>query len=108
MAVLLAGTVTLFSGCTTGKTEDKKSEMSKEKLCTHLTVYFDEKPVTLKECEGYKIEYYDGHYASNLYYEVKKDSKMVLEGTTLNYNVTEVLHSEVDNLIESDELKKVR
>lgn len=96
LALLTASTISIFSGCS------DKNIKSNENACMHLTVYFEDKTVTFKECEGYDILTYnkDGMFK----YRISKNGeKIVYEGWTNNFHYCEVNHK-YDNLI--DELAK--
>ena len=56
-AILTVSTLVLMTGC--GKSEDKKKE-PKIEPCEHLTIYFEDQPITFKECEGYELDTYAG------------------------------------------------
>ena len=112
LAVLSAGTLVLFSGCSLNSTyndiETTILQTEKKANCRHLIVYFEDKPITFKECEGYEVKYDDGYYSSSLYYEVKKDNQTILEGMSLKYNAVDVLHNIVDHEFNVESLEKVK
>ena len=108
IAVLTAGTLVLFSGCTAKTNNSEANTKPDTKGCIHLTVYFEDKPITFKECDGYEIYIETNYQNSRLYYEIEKDSKLILDGVTLNYNAVAIDHDVVDKNFYNEVLKKSR
>ena len=103
LALLTATSIFLLSGCS-----DTSNKEKKEEPCTHLTVYFEDKPVTFKECEGYYIDVDTYHKESDIDYTIKKDGKNILSGTTVLYNILNVYHSEADKILEDNSIQKTK
>ena len=59
IAVTAAGSLVLLCGCSSksNTNNEETTNQTKTGSCTHLTVYFEDKPITFKECEGYEISY---------------------------------------------------
>ena len=100
LALLTATSLLLLCGCN-GKKNEKGTES-----CSHLTVYFDDNPVTFKECEGYEIDYRFSE--GRLIYEIQKDDTRILDGSTNEFNKYEVYHNETDALIDEESVQKSR
>lgn len=100
ISLLTATTITLFSGCT-GKTNLNENDNHK---CEHLTVYFEDKPVTFKECEGYDI-YVCNHFGMVNYQVSLDDKKVVEDGWTNQFNYYEVNH-QYDEIIDASSFQK--
>ena len=49
LALITATSILLLSGCS----DEKKDENKEKKLCQHTTIYFEDQPITIKECENY-------------------------------------------------------
>ena len=99
LAILTATTISLFSGCT-----DKNIKKS-ENACMHLTVYFEDKPITFKECEGYDI--YTSNNDGMLKYRISRNGeKIVYDGWTNSFHYCEVNHK-YDSLIDELASEKV-
>lgn len=84
-ALLTATTISLFSGCS------DRNIKSNENACMHLTVYFEDKPVTFKECDGYDICTSDKD--GMLKYRIsRKGEKIVYNGWTNTFHYCEINH----------------
>ena len=66
----------------------------REEPCRHLTVYFEDKLVTFKQCEGYDVDYSFSY--GRLIYTIEK------EDTTNQFNKYEVYHNIADELIDEE------
>lgn len=108
LALLTATSILLLNGCSASKNEIKENNETKEKACTHLTVYFEDSPVTFKECEGYDINYSFGNRSGKLSYTINKDGSLIVEGVTQSYNQYDVNHSIADELIDEKSVQKVK
>ena len=107
IALLTATSILLLSGCS-GSSDDNAKE-SKEKPCTHLTVYFGDQPITFKECEGYVIDAWDSSKGGELHYDIERDEhKLISNGFTNDYNLYDVYHSNADELIDEESVQKSR
>ena len=106
LAILTASTLVLMTGC--GKSEDKKKE-PKIEPCEHLTIYFEDQPITFKECEGYELDTYAGASSGVLDYDIKKDGHILIEnGETNDYNSYKVYHEYADEIINNESIQKVK
>ena len=105
LAVLAASSILLLCGCSNSKEENKKND---EKPCTHLTIYFENSPITFKECEGYNISTTGHGSSSEITYTIKKDDLKIVTGTTAIYNKYYIYHSIVDELLNQEPIQKVK
>lgn len=105
MALVLTGTITLFSGCSSSTNTEKEE---KEVTCRHLIIYFDDQPITFKECDGYNISTHRFGYSSEINYEIKKENKILFNGTTTNYNSYCVDHEFADKNIQNESIQKTK
>ena len=103
LALLTATSILLLCGCSSSNEERKKS---KEESCTHLTIYFENTPITFKECEGYDISTTGHGSSSEITYTIKKDNSTIISGTTTMYNEYYVYHSVADELINQESIQK--
>ena len=103
LAILTATSILLLCGCNSSKKENKEN---KETSCTHLTVYFEDKPVTFKECEGYDISTSMHGSSSEISYTIKKDNLKIISGNTAIYNKYHIYHNVVDELINEESAQK--
>ena len=106
MLYVIVVPLVLFSGCTAKSNNSETKSEQESKSCIHLTVYFEDQPITFKECEGYEIDIETSYENSRLYYEIEKDSKLILDGVTINYNAVAIDHDVVDENFDNDVLKK--
>lgn len=105
LAIITSASILLLSGCSSNT---KKEEKVKSEPCRHLTVYFEDEPVTFKECEGYDVSIEREVYSSEIQYKIKKDSGIVFNGITPNYNSYSVYHDLDDELVENESIQKVK
>ena len=113
LAVLTASTMVLLTGCM-GNSSKKSEEVKKEEqkieteseVCKHLTIYFEDQPITFKECEGYYID--DSFGSGTLCYDIYKDDELILDGITNQYNIYDVYHDLADEIIEEESVQKVK
>ena len=104
LAILTASTLVLMNGC--GKSEDEKKE-PKIESCKHVTIYFEEEPVTFKECEGYIVDSYTVYKEGCLSYNIYKDNKLIIKnGYSNQYNEYEVYHEYADEIIKNESVEK--
>ena len=103
LALLTATSILLLCGCSSTKEEKKES---KEKSCTHLTIYFEDIPITFKECEGYDISTRRFGSSSEIEYDIEKDGKDIISGLTTNYNNYHVYHSMADEILNQESVQK--
>lgn len=110
-ALFAAGSILLLSGCSSKQTTNTTAAQNKEipEYCTHLTVYFEDTPITFKECEGYKVFYSSRVDSGLVSYSVTKDDTTVIEsGRTSNFNIYSVNHDAVDQIIDEDSVQKTK
>ena len=108
IAILTASTLILMSGCSK-QTEEAKKEKTKTEPCKHVTIYFEDKPVTFKECEGYELYANIGGYSGELSYDIKKDGQTLIKnGETNDYNSYEVYHVYADEIIDNESVQKAK
>lgn len=103
LALVTATSILLLCGCQSSK---KENQERKEKPCTHLTVYFEDSPVTFKECEGYDISTTFHGSSSEVSYNIKKDNFKIITGITALYNDYHVYHSVADEILNQESIKK--
>ena len=96
--------ILLLSGCTSSNNNGNNN--NKEKSCTHLTVYFQDTPVTFKECEGYDISVSRHGQSSEIDYKIVKNDMNIISGITTIYNTYEVYHNVADELIDEESVQK--
>lgn len=100
VAALTLSTVVLFSGCTEGTNSQKNSEN-----CFHLTIYFEDKPVTFKECEGHEID--TTKSSVGLWYSISNENDtLITDGYTNQYNCYYVNHNNADEIIDHSSVQK--
>lgn len=107
LAILTATSILLLNGCSTSKNnEENKSETKGlNNHCSHLTVYFEEGPITFKECDGYEIS--AAIKQSYLRYDIQKDEQEIIsKGYTSNYSYNIVDHSVTDEIIDIESIQK--
>lgn len=102
LALVTATSILLLCGCNSSKKENKETS------CTHLTVYFENKPVTFKECEGYDISTNMHGSSSEISYTIKKDNLKIISGTTTIYNKYHIYHNVVDELLNQESAQKTK
>ena len=108
VAILTASTLSLMTAGCGAKKEEQKEELTTT-LCKHVTVYFEDEPITFKQCEGYEIKARDGGYAAEIIYTVSKDGKILIDnGATSLYNVYNVNHDLADEIIENESVQKTK
>ena len=108
LALITSASIVLLSGCSSNtKKEEKKAEVS-NKDCFHLTIYFEDEPITFKECDGYEISASTPVYSGECSYSIYKDEEKVLSGTTSVYNEYFVYHNVADEIIENESIQKVK
>ena len=100
LALLTATSILLLCGCNSSKKDNKNDS------CRHLTVYFEDSPVTFKECEGYEIG--EVYSYGRLLYEVKKENQTFLSGGTNQFNIYKVNHDTCDELINEESVQKTK
>ena len=109
IAILTASTLILMSGCSK-QTEETKKEKTKTEPCKHITIYFEDEPITFKECEGYQFEETTtGQRSGRLMYTIKKGDKIIIkDGYTNQYNEYGVYHEYADEIIENESVQKAK
>ena len=105
LAIIGSASILLLSGC---GSNTNKEEKAKSQPCKHLTVYFEDEPITFKECEGYDVSIEREGYSSEIQYKIKKDSETLFNGITTNYNSYSVYHNVADDIIENEAIQKVK
>lgn len=107
LAILTASTLVLMSSCSKSNKEPKKEE---PKACKHLVVYFEDQPITFKECEGYSFGTTALYgYNSDLEYSIYKDGKNIIyDGSTNQFNFYEVYHEYADEIIDNESVQKAK
>ena len=119
LAVLSLSSIALFSGCslnsadaqesTPDQTNSQTNVNTSQTSCGHLTVYFDNQPITFKECEGYDLYVHTYQTSGQLYYDVfKDDKKIIVDGITSLANYYEVYHEVADEIIDNESVQKVK
>lgn len=104
LAVLSASSILLVTGCTSAKPKNNKENESKS--CVHLTLIFEDEPITFKECEGYDIhKTRDFHHID---YVIFKNNEPLLKGTTKIENLYYVNHNIEDEHIENKPIQKIK
>lgn len=107
LAILTATSILLLSGCSG---ENKKDENKEKKLCQHITIYFEDKPITIKECENYG-EYDVSTFLrtnSRLEYSIKKDENVIISGVTSMYNISNVDHENNIEIFDNEVTQKTK
>lgn len=110
IAVIAAGSFVLFCGCSS-KTNTNNEEITNptKESCIHLTVYFEDKPITFKECEGYEINYEIILKGGYIRYDIlKDDTKVISYGRTPIYNKYEVDHEVSDEIFDNESMQKFK
>ena len=105
LAIFTSASILLLSGCS-GDSNNK--EKVKSQSCKHLTIYFEDEPITFKECDGYEINVDREGYSSEINYKIKKENKTIFGGITTNYNSYSVYHDLADDIIENEAIQKVK
>ena len=110
LAFATATSIFLLSGCISSNSnnDNKEKTKNKEELCTHLTVYFEDKPVTFKECEGYDVSTKRFGSSSEIEYDIEKDGKDIISGITTNYNNYHAYHSVADEILNQESVQKTK
>lgn len=99
-ALLSATTISLFSGCS-----DKNVKTNKD-ACIHLTIYFEDTPITFKECDNFDI--YTENNDGMLYYKISNvGDKIIYKGITNNFNYCEFNHKYDSLIYELSKQKKL-
>lgn len=110
IAGLSLASIALFSGCSLDSTEAKTStpdEISTK--CSHLTIYFEDQPITFKQCEGYDINIVAYSHGGHMQYSVSEDGKKIIyEGITTLANYYEVYHEVADEILDNESVQKTR
>ena len=104
LAIFTSASILLLSGCS-GDSNNK--EKVKSQSCKHLTIYFEDEPITFKECDGYEI-HVGRVVSSEINYKIKKENKTIFGGITTNYNSYSVYHDLADDIIENEAIQKVK
>ena len=104
IALLTSASIVLFSGCTGSEVETKKQS----EPCRHLTIYFEEVPITFKECEGYDISCSSEEYSGMLNYVIYKDELPIAYGETQLYNHYYIYHSNDDKIVKNESVQKTK
>ena len=73
-----------------------------------MTIYFEDNPVTFKECYGYDISLRRFGDSSEIAYEIEKNNNEILSGITTMYNYYDVYHNVLDDLIDEESIQKTR
>jgi hypothetical protein len=108
LALITSASILLLSGCSSNTKKEEKKEQPKNEYCHHLTIYFEDEPITFKQCEGYEISASTPVYSGECSYSIYKDKEKVLSGTTSVYNEYFVYHNVADNIIENKAIQKVK
>jgi len=106
VALFMAGTISLVSGCGSTKTDESKNEgatqTTKVETCKHFITDFGDQSIIFKECEGYDIKISTGYKSSEIYYEIyDEDENLIFDGFTQSYNCYTTTHDyaeEVENV----------
>jgi len=105
LAILTSASILLLSGCSGDSNKEEKKAETTNKTCKHLTIYFEDEPVTFKECDGYSIgTTRDLYYVD---YQILKDNEKILEGETQIENLYYINHNLADEIIENESIQKV-
>ena len=119
LAILSLSSIALFSGCSLNSADAQESTPDQinsqtsinanQTSCGHLTVYFDNQPITFKECEGYDLSVHTYQTSGHLYYDVyKNDKKIIVDGITSLANYYEVYHEVANEIINNESVQKVK
>ena len=108
LAILAASSLTLLCGCSVESNSPEKTEKRTPDYCKHLTVYFEDTPVTFKECEGYRISIDRHTNSSEIGYSILKNDVDLFSGTTTIYNQYLVNHAVDDEIINEESVQKVK
>ena len=114
LALATSASIVLLSGCTstenqnTTKTENQNTTKPKEEKCTHLTVYFENNPITFKECDGFEIDTKRYGRSSEIEYNITRKKDEIIKGVTTNYHEFFIRHSEIDTFFDDESIKKTR
>ena len=101
IATILSASIVLLSGCS------DKDAKGRTDTCTHTVIFFENGPITFKECEGYKVSFFAASKAE-IPYKVYKNEKLIVSGSTSNHNCYEVDHSSSNELFETENIQKVK
>lgn len=102
LALITSASILLLSGCSS----TQKNEQQKNESCKHLTIYFEDEPITFKECDGYRIgTTRDLYYVD---YQILKDNEKILEGETQIENLYYINHNVADEIIENESIQKIK
>lgn len=96
IALTTAAGVTLFSGCSNSNHQKNNEEVNL--TCHHMIVEFGGQPVIFRECEGYDLEVSYTSYA--MYYEIKKDDNIIIDGNSKNGHDYVANHEDIDKIEE--------
>lgn len=108
LAILSMSSIALFSGCSEALESTPDQASKQPTYCYHLTIYFEDQPITFKECEGYNVNISRHGYDSEIDYTIIKDSAMIIDGSTINYNSYIVNHEVADEIIDNKSVQKVK
>ena len=87
-----------------------KKDENNEGLCKHVTIYFEDQSLTIKDCEDYG-EYDVSTFLrtnSRLEYSIKKDKKTIISGVTSSYNIYEIDHKKETEFINPETSQKIK
>lgn len=110
LALVTSASILLLSGCTSTNTQNTNETKSKQKeeKCTHLTVYFENNPITFKECDGFDIDTRRYGRSSEIEYNITRKKDEIIKGVTTNYHEFFIRHSEIDTFFDDESIKKTR
>ena len=111
LSLLTASSLVLLCGCSFKSNTNNAETLNqiKTETCTHLTVYFEDEPITFKECEGYKINsevVLEGGYLK--YNILKDDTAIISSGRTTRFNRYVVDHEISDKIFNNESIQKLK
>ena len=110
LALVTSASMLLLSGCSggTNNTKDISKQGRQDEYCLHFTVYFEDKPVTFKACDGYDVNYEGDLKGGLMKYGVSKDGNSIIRNNsyTSNFNAYYVNHNNADEIIDHPSAQK--
>ena len=69
---------------------------NKDEYCNHLILYYDEEPITYKECEGYDLIVNQIGNTEKLFYQVEKDGRLIIYGISSECDHIQICHKKAE------------
>lgn len=99
-------TMSLVSACGKDNKGDDNDNDNDKDFCHHFVVRVGDEYEVYKECEGYDLDITVGGNTGTCYFEISRNDKLLLEGTTMEYTQFNVDHdSYVDENIAFQKVK---